>query len=268
MQSPAKRLIFSSTGSPVTPNVSTKRLMNLNETSDSIQMLKKLRVSNIDETREPVKLTVGAYESPVTHNETSASRSTHNQINQDNHKFSTPKVPQRYATPRCDCRGKPKTCASCLSRPDVNSPRSGTPGFKAPEVLLRYPYQSTAVDIWSAGVIMICLLSGHSPIFRDTDDSTSLFEIITLLGSQRVISAAKCLNIKLSVEPHREPMDLKDTCLQIRGSNKDKLQIEMPDTAFDLLEKMLDPNPLNRITADAALKHPWFAMDARDCEIR
>lgn len=261
-QSPARHYInLTPNGSPNTPNMSTKRqlLPDAPNSNDFNQMLKKLRVSNnndngIAESKEPVRLTVGAYESPVTHNDNHCTKR-----NQQNHKFSTPTIPSRRAPgAKCDCRGKPKTCTTCLSRPDSNASKSGTPGYKAPEILLRHQGQTMAVDIWSAGIIMACLLSGHSPFLRDVDDTVSLAEIITIFGSQRVTQAAKALGIRLNVEPKREPVDLAQLCRTIRTNNIDKRQIDLPDTAFELLNRMLDPNPLTRITASEALKHPWF----------
>lgn len=43
----------------------------------------------------------------------------------------------------CDCVGKLKVCNVCIKRPEMNAPRAGTPGFRAPEVLLKYKYQNT-----------------------------------------------------------------------------------------------------------------------------
>lgn len=213
-------------------------------------LYKKLRFSN-NETREPVTLFVGAYESPVTQNDTLSSRKRgHNH----DHKFSTPTLPRRALGPRCDCRGKPRICSSCQSRPESTAPKSGTPGYKAVEILLRYHYQTTAIDIWSAGVIFACLLAGHTPFFRDVDDNISLAEIITVLGSQRVCQAARAMGIRLTVEPKREPINLKYLCTAIRSSNPDKNQISIADGAFNLLNQMLDPNPMTRITASAALQ--------------
>jgi cell division control protein 7 len=253
MKSPAKLMNF---GSPLSNNISAKRSLP-NETNESIQMLKKLRVSNNDELREPVKLTVGAYESPVTTNDSSPFVSARHSMNQDNHKFSTPKIPRNI---RCFCYGRPKTCASCMSKPEPNAAKSGTPGYKAPETLLRYPYQTTAIDIWSAGVIMFCLLAGHGPLFRDVDDLTSLCEIITLLGSSVVKEAAKQLGVRVTLSPERQGHDLKSICQKIRSMKKDcNPSVSIPDEAFDLLQRMLDPSPFSRITASEALQHPWLS---------
>ena len=49
---------------------------------------------------------------------------------------------------------------------------------------MKYPYQSPAVDIWSAGVIFLCILSGRYPFFRAYDDMTSLAQIMSLRGSK------------------------------------------------------------------------------------
>lgn len=43
----------------------------------------------------------------------------------------------------CDCVGKLKVCNVCIKRPEMKAPRAGTPGFRAPEVLLKYKYQNT-----------------------------------------------------------------------------------------------------------------------------
>lgn len=227
------------------------------DTNTSIQMLKKLRVSNNDETREPVKLTVGAYESPLTANDGSPYVQARQQMNHDDHKFSTPKIIPRH--PRCYCYGRPRSCPSCMSRPDPSASRSGTPGYKAPETLLRYAYQTTAVDVWSAGVIMLCLLAGHGPIFRDADDGTALCEVITLLGSHAVKEAAKQLGVRMLLSQERDGYNLQLLCHRIRGMTKEcDPNVIIPDEAYDLLKRMLDPSPFTRITANEALQHPWF----------
>ena len=76
-------------------------------------------------------------------------------------------------------------------RSNQNAPRAGTPGFRAPEVLLKCPNQTTAVDVWSAGVILLCILSGRYPFFRAHDDLTAMAQIIGLKGSKECTEAAR-----------------------------------------------------------------------------
>lgn len=127
-------------------------------------------------------------------------------------------------------------------------------GFRAPEVLLKHLCQTNAIDIWSVGVIFASLLTKKYPFFRNTDDLTSLAEIISIFGTERVHKAAQALGKQMtSSEKTIQPVDLKETLTKLRG---DQMVIE--DSAFDLLDKLLDPNPFTRIKASDALEHPFL----------
>ena len=58
-----------------------------------------------------------------------------------------------------------------------NLKRNGTKGFRAPEVLLKVDHQTTAVDMWSAGVIFLSILCNRFPVLGQSDDDVSLLEI-------------------------------------------------------------------------------------------
>lgn len=47
----------------------------------------------------------------------------------------------------------------CLDRPPMKASRAGTRGFRAPEVLFKCQAQGVAIDIWSAGVILLTLMT-------------------------------------------------------------------------------------------------------------
>ncbi|KAL8626024.1 hypothetical protein ACOMHN_012616 [Nucella lapillus] len=175
---------------------------------------------------------------------------------------------------KCRCYGRPSVCSFCTARPVENAHRAGTPGFRAPEVLMRHPHQSTAVDIWSAGVIFISLLSGRYPFFRGNDDLTCLSQILSLLGTESVKKAALSFDKLITVRPETRALDLKSLCERLRANPDDAatnkksgspptLQwSEVPEDAVDLLARMLDPNPATRITAEQALASDFLAKGA------
>lgn len=76
-------------------------------------------------------------------------------------------------------------------RPPRRANRAGTRGFRAPEVLFKCTNQNTKLDIWSAGVIGLSLLSRKFPFFNSPDDIDALMEIILVFGLERVQKCAE-----------------------------------------------------------------------------
>lgn len=72
------------------------------------------------------------------------------------------------------------------TRPHSKANRAGTRGFRAPEVLLKCGQQSGAVDVWSAGMILLFFLTSKFPLFQSSDDIEALMEIATIIGRQRM----------------------------------------------------------------------------------
>ncbi|XP_058913180.1 cell division cycle 7-related protein kinase isoform X2 [Kogia breviceps] len=219
----------------------------------------------------------------------------------------------------CDCYATDKVCSICLSRRQQVAPRAGTPGFRAPEVLTKCPNQTTAIDMWSAGVIFLSLLSGRYPFYKASDDLTALAQIMTIRGSRETIQAAKTFGKSILCSKEIPAQDLRKLCEKLRGVNSNTPKLtsdiqeltsqdstfsekmdhkaahliqtpkaqhsgnslykrdsngcggnfdesptnlegwdEVPDAAYDLLDKLLDLNPASRITAEEALLHPFF----------
>lgn len=52
-----------------------------------------------------------------------------------------------------------------------------------------------AIDVWSAGVILLSLLSGRYPFFKAGDDLIALTQIMTIRGSRETIKAAKSFGV-------------------------------------------------------------------------
>ncbi|XP_010078003.1 PREDICTED: cell division cycle 7-related protein kinase [Pterocles gutturalis] len=213
----------------------------------------------------------------------------------------------------CGCYATDRVCSVCLSRCQQVAPRAGTPGFRAPEVLTKCPTQTTAIDMWSAGIVFLSLLSGRYPFYKASDDLTALAQIMTVRGSRETIQAAKTFGKSVLCTQVVPAQNLRTLCEKLRGTSSsckrsqgevpsksvhdsalpvavDKLcapetlgkQIQhlkssqegdgalemkvtdmkgwdqVPDEAYDLLDKLLDLNPATRITAKEALLHPFF----------
>ncbi|KAL1138645.1 hypothetical protein AAG570_008707 [Ranatra chinensis] len=178
--------------------------------------------------------------------------------------FAKPQLPVK----KCHCDGKPRICNLCLTRKAQNAPRAGTPGFRPPEVLLKCPHQTTAVDMWAVGVILLSILSGTHPFFRSPDDVTALAEMITMFGSDKIKNVAKKLSVShlpilicqagrnIVCSEDRRGLDLKKVCEMSRRAKN--LRDSFPDEAFELLYRLLDVDPTTRITAEEALNHPFI----------
>ncbi|ESN96602.1 hypothetical protein HELRODRAFT_95512 [Helobdella robusta] len=222
---------------------------------------------------------------------------------------------------QCRCYGKPNVCRICLAKPPQYVARAGTPGFRPPEVLMKYPHQTTAVDTWAAGVIFLSLLCGKNNLIKSPDDMTSLLHITQLVGFQKMKNAASAIGKNFLCSPEHPPNDLKSLCTEIRksvitarlsrrnrpdedddggGENNDGVDNDndvnnnnnnnknttttadinnnnndgtddvpaviaanfisaLPDSTFELLQSLLDPNPLTRISASSALNHQYFS---------
>lgn len=76
-------------------------------------------------------------------------------------------------------------------RPARRANRAGTRGFRAPEVLFKCNNQTTKIDIWSAGVMLLTLLGRRFPFFQSTDDVEALMEITNIFGVERMKECAK-----------------------------------------------------------------------------
>ncbi|KAL6987961.1 CBL-interacting protein kinase 18 [Sarracenia purpurea var. burkii] len=94
----------------------------------------------------------------------------------------------------------------------------GTPAYVAPEVINRKGYDGSKADIWSCGVILFVLLTGHLP-FQDSN----------LMVMYRKIDKAEF-----------------------------KFPNSFPSEARRLLSKILNPNPHMRISIPKIMESSWF----------
>ncbi|OIW26225.1 kinase-like protein [Coniochaeta ligniaria NRRL 30616] len=150
------------------------------------------------------------------------------------------------------------------TRPSRRANRAGTRGFRAPEVLFKCTEQTTKIDIWSVGVILLTIMSRRFPFFNSADDVEAMIEIATIFGQKRMRAAGQlhgCMfetNIPTigAAGFSLERIILWSTCRIDTGeglSDDEKI-------ALDFLSRCLELDPSRRISADEALDHEFLRM--------
>ena len=154
------------------------------------------------------------------------------------------------------CHDDIAVCGICMSRRPKKVPRSGTAGYRAPEILLGYTHQTSAIDIWSAGVILLSILSKRHPFFYPPNDLYALAEIDEIFGSNICVQAAQKLGILLTSSEYSPGIPLETFCALDQHIKHTDLFKELSD----LLKYTLTVNPMDRITAEQTLYLKLFQV--------
>merc|ERR1711865_982237 len=103
--------------------------------------------------------------------------------------------------------------------------------YRAPEILLGQRQYACPVDMWSIGVIFAEMVN-RRPLWPGDSEIDELYKIFRTLGT---------------------PTEQTWPGVSRLPDYKPTLDAE----GFDLLQQMLHYEPIARITAKAALEHPW-----------
>ncbi|KAI0206590.1 putative cell cycle protein kinase [Astrocystis sublimbata] len=159
------------------------------------------------------------------------------------------------------------------TRPSRRANRAGTRGFRAPEVLFKCTEQTTKIDVWSAGVILLTILCRRFPFFNSADDVEAMIEIATIFGSKRMKLAGQLHGVMFD---HTIPtisgqgfsfekIMLWSTCRSDggrgdSGTGSGNALTPEEKEAVEFLYRCMDLDPTRRISAAEALKHPFLSL--------
>lgn len=147
--------------------------------------------------------------------------------------------------------------------------RAGTRGFRAPEVLLKCTAQTTKIDIWSAGVILLTLLARRFPFFNSADDVDAMIELASIFGRRRMkgVTALHGSIFETNIDTIGEKgftfekIILWASCRE-KGEGTGLRAGERQ--AIEFLEGLLELDPGKRLSAKEALNHDFFQNPAED----
>ncbi|CAN6276747.1 unnamed protein product [Urochloa humidicola] len=122
-------------------------------------------------------------------------------------------------------------------------------------MLLEKPDYGTQVDVWSLGCVMAELINNGTPLFQGCCDQGQLCAIFDVLGTPDESTWPWFSDTTFATVVMPELADVQ---------RENHLRELFPETklskqGFEVLSGLLTCNPDKRLTAAAALRHPWFA---------
>ena len=121
--------------------------------------------------------------------------------------------------------------------------------YRAPEVILNPENYDKSIDIWSVGIILLEMILKNKFPINENGEIITLFKIFNLIGTPDEKTWSGLSKMK----------NWKDTFPKFKGNLDDLLyKANISNDEKDLLKKMIT-YPLNRISADDALNHPYFS---------
>ncbi|CAB1448564.1 unnamed protein product [Pleuronectes platessa] len=144
--------------------------------------------------------------------------------------------------------------------------------YRPPDVLFGAKLYSTSIDMWSAGCIFAELANAGRPLFPGNDVDDQLKRIFRYLLLTSVVDSDSMsfllilFVITLLGTPTEEQWqtmtklpDYKPYPMYPATTSLVNVVPKLSSTGRDLLQNLLKCNPVQRISAEEALQHPYFA---------
>lgn len=130
--------------------------------------------------------------------------------------------------------------------------------YKGPELIVDFQEYDYSLDLWSLGCVMAGMIFEMDVFFHGSDNSDQMVKIVQVLGSDLYEEYLRKYEIEVPVDVERSFANRRFPPRPLNSFIKKGAESKASEQALDLLHKLLRYDHQERLTAEEAMKHPYF----------